>query len=101
MLAPITAIPTTGPTKGRVRVWDTLVRLFHWTVAGGVIANLTFLRHSESPHVYLGYIVTAALVVRRAARRGRSIEGTAAGGIGLSLPAAHAVRGGVPECPPQ
>jgi cytochrome b len=45
-------------------VWDPLVRLFHWTVAGGVIVNLTFLRHAENPHVYLGYVVVAALVIR-------------------------------------
>jgi cytochrome b len=31
---------------------------------GGVIANLTFLRHEESPHIYVGYAVVAALVVR-------------------------------------
>jgi len=48
----------------RVRVWDPIVRIFHWTVAGGVIANLTFLREDEGPHIYVGYAVVAALVVR-------------------------------------
>jgi cytochrome b len=61
-VAPL-AIPP-DPGKARVRVWDPLVRIFHWTVAGGVIANLTFLRHEEAPHIYVGYTVVAALVIR-------------------------------------
>lgn len=62
--APVAAMPTPDPAPRRVRVWDPIVRGFHWTVAGGVIANLTFLRHEESPHIFLGYAVTAALIVR-------------------------------------
>lgn len=49
---------------GRVRVWDPIVRLFHWTVAGGVVANLTFLEHARTPHIYVGYVVVAAVAVR-------------------------------------
>lgn len=62
--APIAAAPTPGPVPRRVRVWDPLVRVFHWTVAAGVIANLTFLRHDENPHIYVGYAVTVALIIR-------------------------------------
>lgn len=62
--APIAATPTLGPVPRRTRVWDPLVRIFHWTVVVGVIANLTFLRHEESPHIYVGYAVIAALIVR-------------------------------------
>ena len=62
--APVVATPTPGPVPRRVRVWDPIVRVFHWTVAAGVIANLTFLRHEESPHIYVGYAVIAALIVR-------------------------------------
>jgi len=63
------AVPLAGalalaPDTRRVRVWDPIVRLFHWTIVGGVVANLTFLRHEESPHIYVGYAVVAALVVR-------------------------------------
>lgn len=61
-----TPIVTPDPGASRVRVWDPLVRLFHWTVAVGVIANLTFLRHEEAPHIYVGYAVVAALLVRLA-----------------------------------
>jgi len=45
-------------------VWDPLVRAFHWTVAAGVIANLTFLREAKSTHINVGYVVLAALAVR-------------------------------------
>ncbi len=63
--APVaTGTPTPGPAPRRVGVWDPIVRIFHWTVAGGVIANLTFLRHEEAPHIYVGYVVIAALIVR-------------------------------------
>jgi cytochrome b len=48
----------------RIRVWDPLVRIFHWTVALGTIANLTVLRNVEDPHVYLGYAMVGALTVR-------------------------------------
>jgi cytochrome b len=64
--SPVGAAPTPDPISRRVRVWDPLVRIFHWTVAGGVIANLTFLRHEENSHIYVGYAVIVALVVRLA-----------------------------------
>lgn len=50
--------------SARTKVWDPIVRIFHWTVAAGVIANLTLLRHDEKPHIYVGYVVVAALAVR-------------------------------------
>lgn len=53
-----------GPPPARVKVWDPIVRLFHWTVAAGVVANLTFLEHSRTPHRYVGYGVVAAVAVR-------------------------------------
>ncbi len=53
-----------APANRRVRVWDPLVRIFHWTVAGGVLANLTFLREARDWHVNIGYLVVAALAIR-------------------------------------
>jgi cytochrome b len=50
--------------RPRTKVWDPIVRIFHWTVAAGVIANLTLLRHDEKPHIYIGYVVVAALAFR-------------------------------------
>jgi cytochrome b len=41
-----------------------VVRLFHWTLALGCIANLTVLREAEGPHRIVGYGVAAALAVR-------------------------------------
>jgi cytochrome b len=40
------------------------VRLFHWTLAFGCIANLTLLREAETPHRIVGYVIAAALTVR-------------------------------------
>lgn len=65
-VAPSAAVEASDPAAsgGRVKVWDPLVRLFHWTVAGGVIANLTFLEHVRGPHRYVGYVVVGAVAVR-------------------------------------
>jgi cytochrome b len=60
------AAPELTLHAGRVRVWDPIVRIFHWTVALGVLANLTILRNRETPHIYVGYIIVAALLVRLA-----------------------------------
>jgi cytochrome b len=48
----------------RVKVWDPVVRLFHWTVALGCIANLTVLREVKPVHRYVGYVVLAAVAIR-------------------------------------
>jgi len=61
---PLSHAPSDTLGVGRVRVWDPVVRLFHWTVAGGVVANLTFLEHARTPHSYVGYVVVAAVAVR-------------------------------------
>lgn len=47
-----------------VRVWDPLVRLFHWTVATGCILNLTIFEHAHDLHRWIGYTVAGALAVR-------------------------------------
>lgn len=47
-----------------VRVWDPVVRLFHWTVVLGCVLNLFILEDGERPHEIVGYIVAGALVVR-------------------------------------
>lgn len=60
--APPSVAAFAAPAK--VRVWDPIVRIFHWTVAGGVLANLTFLRHQDDWHLYVGYVVVAALTSR-------------------------------------
>lgn len=47
-----------------VRVWDPVVRLFHWTVVAGCVLNLFILDDGGLPHEIVGYIVAAALAVR-------------------------------------
>lgn len=55
-----------GPASraAEVRVWDPLVRTSHWLVALGCLVNLTFLKHADEPHEWVGYAVLAAVVVR-------------------------------------
>lgn len=55
---------TPPPPPARVKVWDPVVRLFHWTVALGCIANLTVLREVKSVHRYVGYVILAAVAIR-------------------------------------
>jgi cytochrome b len=57
--------PAEGPGRQpRVMVWDPVVRLVHWIVAFGCIANLSFLRNADSIHEYVGYTVSGAVLVR-------------------------------------
>lgn len=48
----------------RCQVWDPVVRTTHWLVALGCFVNLSVLRHADEPHEWLGYAVTAAVLVR-------------------------------------
>ncbi|MCJ8144705.1 cytochrome b/b6 domain-containing protein [Ancylobacter sp. A5.8] len=47
-----------------VRVWDLVVRLFHWTVVTGCLLNLFVLDDGGLAHEVAGYAVAAALVIR-------------------------------------
>ena len=55
--------PDTPKTR-QVKVWDILVRVTHWTVAAGIIANLLFTEDGSDLHVYVGYIVVGLVVLR-------------------------------------
>ncbi len=55
------ASPAVAP---QVKVWDLVVRLFHWTLALGCIANLTVLREVESAHELVGYVILGAIAIR-------------------------------------
>lgn len=46
------------------KLWDPLIRLFHWSIAGIFIANYFFNEAGESWHQWLGYIAITWLVVR-------------------------------------
>lgn len=48
----------------QVRVWDMLVRVTHWAVAAGIIANLLFTKEGSELHQYVGYTVVGLVVIR-------------------------------------
>ena len=52
-----------GPNK-KIKVWDPVVRITHWTVVLGVFANLTVLRESSDIHQIVGYVVFGAVSCR-------------------------------------
>jgi cytochrome b len=51
-------------TNEQIRVWDPLVRWFHWTLAGAFL--IAFLAEDDflTLHVWAGYTIGAALVIR-------------------------------------
>lgn len=46
------------------RRWDPLVRLTHWGVAAGVVANGVFTEEGSGPHQWVGYGVATLLALR-------------------------------------
>lgn len=52
------------PKTKQLRVWDILVRVTHWTVATGIIANLLFTEDGGELHEYVGYTVVGLVVIR-------------------------------------
>ena len=55
--------PSTSKTR-HVKVWDILVRVTHWTVAAGIMANLLFTEDGSDLHAYVGYTVVGLVVIR-------------------------------------
>src|SRR5579864_8246512 len=56
-------IASTQSDPGSVRVWDPVVRLFHWTVVAGCAINL-IVEEGNLFHRAVGYVVAAAVAVR-------------------------------------
>lgn len=50
-------------SAGRIKVWDPVVRLFHWTVVSGCLVNL-IREDGDAVHRWLGYLVAAAIAIR-------------------------------------
>ena len=48
----------------RVRVWDPLVRIFHWSLAGAFLANAFFTRPGKDVHQWVGYAVAGLIALR-------------------------------------
>ena len=47
-----------------IRVWDPVVRIFHWGVLTGCLANMFILEEGDWAHNFVGYSVAALLVIR-------------------------------------
>lgn len=57
--------PEVTVTSGRtIRVWDPVVRLFHWTVVLGCALNLFVFEDGKAVHRWIGYAVASALAIR-------------------------------------
>lgn len=50
--------------QARIKLWDPLVRVFHWSIAGVFIANYFVNEAGEVWHEYLGYFAVACLLIR-------------------------------------
>ncbi|NEJ74933.1 cytochrome B [Rhizobium phaseoli] len=53
-----------NPALKDVKVWDPIVRLFHWTVVVACTLNLFILEEGKYWHRMTGYVVVVALTVR-------------------------------------
>ncbi|MBB1488607.1 cytochrome b/b6 domain-containing protein [Oceanospirillum sediminis] len=50
--------------RKRVKVWDRFIRLFHWSLAGIFLTNMTMTEEGSDWHQWLGYIALALLLLR-------------------------------------
>jgi cytochrome b len=67
MIRPDAAAAAYLPAAPRtVRVWDPVVRLFHWTVVTGAVLNLFVLAPGKTAHQAVGYVIAGALLIRLA-----------------------------------
>lgn len=66
MRAPPGPATKTEADRATVRVWDPVVRIFHWTVVLGVVLNYAVLDAGKTAHRYIGYVVAAAVAIRLA-----------------------------------
>ncbi len=59
----MTAPSATDPAS-RVRVWDPLVRVFHWSLVGCVVLNSWVVEEGEWLHEWIGYTATSLVALR-------------------------------------
>ncbi|WEJ56728.1 cytochrome b/b6 domain-containing protein [Devosia sp. FJ2-5-3] len=63
-MAKVTLPAAADTSAATVKVWDPVVRLFHWTIVTGVVLNLWVFEHGKYAHRLTGYVVVAALATR-------------------------------------
>ncbi len=51
------------PTS-EVKVWDPLIRVFHWATVTLCLLNFFILEEGSKPHKYAGYAVGILLIIR-------------------------------------
>ena len=54
--------------------WDLYIRLFHWSLASGIVANYFLLEEGEILHEWVGYIATAVLLTSFAMKQLRTLR---------------------------
>lgn len=45
-------------------IWLLSIRLIHWALAFGVLANQFFLEAGDPPHIYVGYVALVLVILR-------------------------------------
>jgi cytochrome b len=48
----------------RIRIWDPMVRLFHWSLVAGFAANALLVDKDSSLHLWIGYAVVGLIAFR-------------------------------------
>ncbi len=48
----------------KIKVWDPLVRVFHWSLALTFIANATIIDDDSKMHLWVGYAIVGLVLVR-------------------------------------
>jgi len=51
-------------TANRIRVWDPVVRLFHWSLVAGFAANALILDDDSKLHEQVGYAIVGLVLLR-------------------------------------
>lgn len=64
MSSQVSGVAAPPRKQDTVRVWDPLVRIFHWTVVLGIALDYFVLASGKAPHRYVGYGVAVALALR-------------------------------------
>jgi cytochrome b len=52
------------PSLSSEKIWDPLVRIFHWTLVGCFAANALFVDDESKLHIWIGYVVLSLVAFR-------------------------------------
>ncbi len=48
----------------KIKIWDPLVRTFHWLLVVGFVANAFFVDDDSKLHIWLGYAIVVLILIR-------------------------------------